>query len=102
MATHADMTTQEFERIVTDWIATARHPETKRPYTEMIYQPMHELLACDLQMLQWTTAGEGPRFGLIVHHTDAEREWAYDRQSSIGHLDKALDEAAQRGWTSSA
>ena len=187
MATHAGMTTQEFERIVTDWIATARHPETKRPYTEMIYQPMHELLAYvrehgfktyivsgggiefmrpwtekvygvppeqvigstiktsfeqrdgkfvlfrlpevdfiddktgkpvsinkflgrrpiaafgnsdgDLQMLQWTTAGEGPRFGLIVHHTDAEREWAYDRQSSIGHLDKALDEAAQRGWT---
>ena len=187
MATHAGMTTQEFERIVTDWIATARHPETKRPYTEMIYQPMHELLAYvrahgfrtyivsgggiefmrpwtekvygvppeqvigstiktsfeqrdgkfvlfrlpevdyiddkagkpvsinkfigrrpiaafgnsdgDLEMLQWTTAGEGPRFGLIVHHTDAEREWAYDRQSSIGHLDKALDEAAQRGWT---
>ena len=53
----------------------------------------------DLQMLQWTTAGEGPRFGLIVHHTDAEREWAYDRQSSIGHLDEALDEAGQRGWT---
>jgi hypothetical protein len=50
----------------------------------------------DLQMLQWTTAGEGPRFGLIVHHTDAEREWAYDRQSSIGHLDEALDEAAAR------
>jgi phosphoserine phosphatase len=187
MATHAGMSTEEFERIVRDWIATAKHPETKRPYTEMIYQPMHELLAYvrahgfktyivsgggiefmrpwtdkvygvppeqvigstiktnfeqrdgkfvlfrlpevdfiddktgkpvsinkfigrrpiaafgnsdgDLQMLQWTTAGEGPRFGLIVHHTDAEREWAYDRQSSIGHLDKALDEAAQRGWT---
>ena len=53
----------------------------------------------DLQMLQWTAAGSGPRFCLYVHHTDAEREWAYDRQSSIGKLDKGLDEAAQRGWT---
>jgi hypothetical protein len=53
----------------------------------------------DLQMLQWTTAGDGPRFGLIVHHTDAEREWAYDRKSSIGKLDKALDEAKAHGWT---
>jgi hypothetical protein len=53
----------------------------------------------DLQMLQWTTAGEGPRFGLIVHHTDADREFAYDRESHIGKLDAALDEAADRGWT---
>ena len=53
----------------------------------------------DLQMLQWTTGGDGPRFGLIVHHTDAEREYAYDRQSHVGKLDKALDEATQRGWT---
>jgi phosphoglycolate phosphatase-like HAD superfamily hydrolase len=53
----------------------------------------------DLQMLQWTTAGEGARFGLIVHHTDADREVAYDRTSHIGKLDKALDEAASRGWT---
>jgi phosphoglycolate phosphatase-like HAD superfamily hydrolase len=53
----------------------------------------------DLQMLQWTTAGQGPRFGLIVHHTDAQREFAYDRESHIGKLDKALDEAAPRGWT---
>jgi hypothetical protein len=53
----------------------------------------------DLQMLQWTTAGTGARFALIVHHTDAEREWAYDRESSIGRLDEALDEAATRGWT---
>lgn len=53
----------------------------------------------DLQMLQWTTAASGARFGLIVHHTDAEREWAYDRQSSIGRLDKALDEAKANGWT---
>ena len=187
MATHAGMTTEEFEKIVTDWIATARHPVTRRPYTEMVYQPMLELLAYlrahgfktfivsgggiefmrpwvervygippeqvigssiktqfemrdgkpvlmrlpeidfiddkagkpvginkiigrrplmafgnsdgDLQMLQWTTAGSGPRFGLIVHHTDAEREWAYDRHSSIGRLDKALDEAKGHGWT---
>jgi phosphoserine phosphatase len=53
----------------------------------------------DLQMLQWTTAGDGARFALIVRHTDAEREWAYDRESSIGRLDKALDEAQARGWT---
>ena len=187
MATHAGMTTGEFEKIVQDWIATATHPVTKRPYTAMVYQPMLELLAYlrangfktfivsgggiefmrpwaervygvppeqiigssiktqfevrngtpvlvrlpevhfiddktgkpiginahigrrpiaafgnsdgDLQMLQWTTAGPGPRFGLIVHHTDAEREWAYDRTSSIGRLDKALDEAQTRGWT---
>jgi hypothetical protein len=53
----------------------------------------------DLQMLQWTAAGSGPRFCLYVHHTDAEREWAYDRTSHIGKLDKGLDEATQRGWT---
>jgi hypothetical protein len=53
----------------------------------------------DLEMLQWTTAGSGPRFGLIVHHTDAEREYAYDRQSLVGRLDKALDQAPARGWT---
>jgi len=50
-------------------------------------------------MLQGTVAGSAPRFCLYVHHTDAEREWAYDRQSSIGRLDKGLDEAKQRGWT---
>jgi hypothetical protein len=53
----------------------------------------------DLQMLQWTAAGEGRRFCLYVHHTDAEREWAYDRDSGIGRLDKGLDEAQARGWT---
>lgn len=53
----------------------------------------------DLEMLQWSTAGSGPRFGLIVHHTDAVREVAYDRQSSIGRLDKALDMAQKKGWT---
>jgi hypothetical protein len=53
----------------------------------------------DLQMLQWTTGGKGPSFGLIVRHTDAEREWAYDRDSHVGRLDKALDEAGTRGWT---
>jgi len=50
-------------------------------------------------MLQWTTAGQGLRFALLVRHTDAKREWAYDRKSKIGHLDKALDEALNRGWT---
>jgi phosphoserine phosphatase len=187
MATHAGMTTDEFEKIVKDWIATARHPTTKRPYTEMVYQPMLELLAYlrahdfktfivsgggiefmrpwvervygippeqvvgssiktrlevragklvlvrlpevsfvddkegkpvgihthigrrpiaafgnsdgDLQMLQWTVAGRGPRLAAFVHHTDAEREWAYDRESSIGRLDEGLDEARAHGWT---
>lgn len=186
MATHAGMTTNEFEKIVTDWITTARHPVSQRPYTEMIYEPMLEVLAYlrangfktfivsgggiefmrpwtekvygippeqvigssiktkfelrdgkpvlvrlpelnfiddkagkpvainqhigrrplaafgnsdgDLQMLQWTSAGTGPRFGLIVHHTDAAREWAYDRESHIGRLNDALDEAPNRGW----
>jgi hypothetical protein len=53
----------------------------------------------DLQMLQWTAAGSGPRFCLYVHHTDAEREWAYDRQSAVGRLDAGLDEARAKGWT---
>jgi len=187
MASHAGMTTEEFEKIVADWIATAKHPKTERPYTEMIYQPMLELLAYlrangfksyivsgggiefirpwaetvygvppeqvigssikttfelrvgqpvlvrlpeidfiddgpgkpvainrqigrrpiaafgnsdgDLQMLQWTAAGAGPRFCLVVHHTDAQREWAYDRTSSIGRLVRGLDEARAGGWT---
>jgi hypothetical protein len=187
MATHAGMTTDAFAQVVTDWLATAKHPRFNRPYTELVYQPMLELLAYlrangfktyivsgggiefmrpwtekvygippeqvvgssiktrfelrdgtpvlvrlpeinfiddkagkpvgihmhigrppiaafgnsdgDLQMIQWTTAEPGARFGLIVHHTDAEREYAYDRQSSVGRLDKALDEAGRQGWT---
>ncbi|RMF99059.1 MAG: haloacid dehalogenase-like hydrolase, partial [Planctomycetota bacterium] len=187
MSTHAGMTTDEFQETVAAWLATARHPTTGRLYTEMVYQPMLELLAYlrsngfktyivsgggiefmrvfsedvygippeqvigssiqtrfevrngrpvlvrlpelnfiddkegkpvgiqqyigrrpvfaagnsdgDLQMLQWTAAGDGPRFCLLVHHTDAEREWAYDRDSHIGRLDRALDEAIRRGWT---
>lgn len=187
MATHAGMTTEEFEKIVTDWITSAKHPKTGKLYTEMVYQPMLELLAYlrangfktfivsgggiefmrpwaervygippeqvvgssiktkfelrdgkpviarlpelnffddkegkpvaiqqhigrrpiaafgnsdgDLQMLQWTAAGPGARFCLYVHHTDAEREWAYDRKSHIGKLDKGLDEAKAKGWT---
>jgi phosphoglycolate phosphatase-like HAD superfamily hydrolase len=187
MATHAGMTTDEFAATVRDWLAKARHPRFDRPYTELVFQPMLELLAYlrengfqtwivsgggveflrvfaesvygippqqvvgssiqtefqmrdgrpvlvrlpkiafiddkagkpvgihqfigrrpiaafgnsdgDLQMLQWTTLADGPRFGLLVHHTDATREWAYDRESSIGRLDAALDEAAERGWT---
>ena len=186
-ATHTGMTTEEFSKTVSDWIATAKHPKTGKLYTEMVYQPMLELLAYlrangfktfivsgggiefmrpwaekvygippeqvvgssgklkfemrdgkpvliklpavdlvddkegkpvgiqqhigrrpiaafgnsdgDLQMLQWTTAGSGARFALIVHHTDAEREWAYDRKSPIGTLDKAWDEAVAKGWT---
>ena len=60
---------------------------------------MPVILFRDLQMLQWTTAGSDTRFALIVHHTDVEREWAYDRKSGIGRLDKALDEAKKKGWT---
>ena len=187
MATHAGNTTEEFSQIVKDWLATAKHPETGRPYTDMVYQPMLELLAYlrangfktyivsgggiefmrpwtediygippeqvigssiktefelrdgtpvlvrlpeinfiddkagkpvginqhigrrpiaafgnsdgDLQMLQWTCAGSGKRFCLYLHHTDAKREWAYDRESSIGRLDKGLDEAKTKNWT---
>ncbi|OYP30474.1 HAD family hydrolase [Rhodopirellula sp. MGV] len=53
----------------------------------------------DYQMMQWTTAGEGSRFALLVHHTDADREWAYDKDSAIGKLDKGLQDAAAQGWT---
>jgi len=53
----------------------------------------------DLAMLQWTMAGPGERFALLVHHTDGEREWAYDRSSAVGRLDRALNEANARGWT---
>jgi hypothetical protein len=53
----------------------------------------------DLEMLQWTTVGNGARFALLVHHNDATREWAYDRNPSIGQLDKALDVAEAKGWT---
>jgi hypothetical protein len=52
----------------------------------------------DQQMLEWTAAGTGARFMALVHHTDAEREWAYDRNSPVGRLDKAWDEAVRRGW----
>jgi phosphoserine phosphatase len=187
MATHAGMTTEEFELTVKDWLATARHPKFKRAYTDLVYQPMLELLSylrandfktyivsgggiefvrtfsekvygippeqvigssiltkfevrngrpvlvrepkldfiddkegkpvgintfigrCpiaafgnsdgDFQMLEWVTAGTGPRFGLIIHHDDAEREFAYDRASAAGKLDRGLDEAPKRGWT---
>jgi len=187
MATHAGMTTDEFDRVVRDWIATARHPDTGRPYTEMVFQPMLELLAHlrdrgfktyivsgggvefirvfseeiygvppeqvigstirtefemtadgpvirrlpeldfiddkagkpvainrvigrrpavavgnsdgDLQMLQWTAARQGASLCVLIHHTDDRREWAYDRDSHIGRLDEALDEAQRSGWT---
>ena len=53
----------------------------------------------DLQMMQWTEAGKGKSLLVYIHHTDAEREWAYDRESHIGRLDKGLDEAKEKGWT---
>jgi phosphoglycolate phosphatase-like HAD superfamily hydrolase len=187
LASHAGTTPEEFDAAVRDWLASARHPATGRPYTDMVYVPMLELLDHlrahgfktfivsgggveflrafaettygippeqvvgssvktkyevhdgtpvlarlpeiafvddgpgkpvgiqthvgrrpiaafgnsdgDLQMLQWTAAGPGPRLALLVRHTDADREWAYDRASKIGRLDAALDAAQQRGWT---
>ena len=187
MASHAGMTREEFAETVREWLANARHPTTGRSYTQMVYQPMLELLDYlrangfktyivsgggiemirvfaeevygippeqvigstiktkfelrnghpvivrlpeidfiddkegkpvainkfigrrptaafgnsdgDLQMLQWTAAGMGPRFCLLVHHTDAEREWAYDRQSHVGRLDVAQQEAEEHQWT---
>jgi phosphoserine phosphatase len=187
MATHAGNTSEEFEQIVRDWIATAKHPKIGRLYTDMVYQPMLEVLAYlrangfktfivsgggiefmrawaesvygippeqvvgssvkttfelragkpvlvrlpeanfnddkggkpvgigqhigrrpiaafgnsdgDLQMLQYTGAGRGTRFCLYVHHDDAVREYAYDRQDHLAKLDKGLDEAAAKGWT---
>jgi hypothetical protein len=185
-ATHAGTTTDEFEAVVRDWIVSARHPTLRRPYTDLVYQPMLELLTMlrangfktyivsgggiefmrpwvervygvppeqvvgsrarmkyevrsgvpvlrrlaevdlvndragkpvgiqqvigrrpiaafgnsdgDFEMLEWVTSAHGPRFGLIVHHTDAAREWAYDRTSHVGQLARGLDEASQRGW----
>ncbi|MBK1632586.1 haloacid dehalogenase [Thiohalocapsa halophila] len=187
MATHAGLSSSEFADIAADWIATARHSRFERPYTELVYQPMLELLAYlrehgfktyivsgggiafmrpwtervygippeqvvgsqialdyklvdgeptlvrkpeiafiddkagkpvgiqrhigrrpilafgnsdgDYQMLEWTSAGPGRRLGLILHHDDAEREYAYDRDSHAGRLDKALDDAETQGWT---
>ncbi len=185
-ATQTGMSTAVFKQMVSDWIETARHPTTDRPFTEMVYQPMLEMLEYlrsngfktyivsgggiefmrawaesvygippeqvigtrtrtayeisegkptimrlpeidfiddregkplginqhigrrpvmafgnsdgDFQMLEWTTSGEGSRLGVIIHHTDADREWAYDRESSIGHLERGLDEGPDRGW----
>jgi len=187
MATHANQTTDEFARAVEAWVTTARHPEAGRLYTDMVFQPMLELLAYlrangfktfivsgggiefmrvfaervygvppeqvigssvkttfelrdgqpvlvrlpeinfiddkagkpvgiqqhigrrpiaafgnsdgDLQMLEWTAARKGPSFCLYVRHDDAAREWAYDRESHVGRLDKGLEEAKARGWT---
>ncbi len=186
-ATHAGVTTEEFRQIVLDWLATARHPRFHRPYTDLVYQPMIELMGFlrvnqfktfivsgggvefmrawtdrvygippeqvvgssgatkyvlqapdrpvlvkepkvefvddgpgkaeginrfigrrpifafgnsdgDQQMLEWTAAGAGARFMGLVHHTDAVREYAYDRNSPVGRLDKAWDEAVRRKW----
>ncbi|MDF1714879.1 MAG: HAD family hydrolase [Akkermansiaceae bacterium] len=186
MATHGGLTSEEFDKIIRDWLATAKHPTTKMAYDKMIFQPMLELLEYlrandfktfivsgggidflrvfaeeaygippeqvigssikakyevrdgkpvivkvpelnfiddkggkpvgiyqhigrrpifaagnsdgDFQMLEWTTSGKGASFGLLVHHTDAEREFAYDRKSHVGKLDKGLDAAKEKGW----
>ncbi len=186
VATHTGMTEEQFEKTVSDWLATAQHPKFKRPYTECVFQPMLELLAYlrangfktyivsggeqgfmrpftekvygvpaeqvvgtqfksqyvmkadgpviermasilsvddgpgkpeniqrflgrkpiaafgnsdgDIQMLEWTQSNTRPNLELLVHHTDAEREYAYDRTSSMGKLNKGLDEAAAKHW----
>ncbi len=186
-ATHTGMTSDEFTEVAANWIATAKHPKTGKPYTSMIYQPMLELIDYlranefkiyivsaggiefmrpwtektygippenvfgssiktkyevregtpviirlpeidfindkegkpvsilkfigkrpiaafgnsdgDFEMLEWTTAGAGARLGMLVHHDDAEREFAYDRKSPIGRLNRGLDEGPSRGWT---
>lgn len=187
MATHAGMSADQFEATVAEWLKTAKHPTTQRPYTQMVYQPMIELLHYlqandfktyivsgggvefmrvwapavynipkeqilgssvkteyslidgkptimrlpelsvnndkaqkpltiqtyigkkpviavgnsdgDLEMLQWTKSSTYPSLALLLHHTDAEREWAYDKDSAIGHLEKALPLAKQDNWT---
>ena len=184
MATHAGMSTEAFAALVRDWIATSRHPRFNRAYTDLVYQPMLELLALlransfktsgggiefmrtfsdtvygippeqvigssivtryvvqdgepvllreaslhffndkegktvaintylgrrpiaafgnsdgDFAMLEWVTGGPGARFGLILHHDDAEREFAYDRDAGLARLARGLDEAPLRGWT---
>lgn len=187
MATHAGISTEEFEKISSDWIKNARHPKFKRPYTQLVYQPMLELLAYlrangfktfivsgggiefmrpwtervygippeqvvgssiktkyevrngvpelirlpevnfiddkagkpvginqhigrrpiaafgnsdgDLEMIKWSTAGGGARLGMIVHHDDAQREYAYDQNTHVGKLDHGLTEAPKKGWT---
>lgn len=186
MATHAGMKSEQFADTVREWLATARHPKLGRPYTDLVFQPMLELLAYlrasgfrtwivsgggieflrvfaeesygippeqvigssirtryevrdgqpaivrlpevdfvddragkpvgihkfvgrrpiaafgnsdgDFEMLEWVSSGSGARLALLVHHDDAEREFAYDRKSAFGRLDRGLDEAAKRGW----
>jgi len=185
-ATHADMTREEFNKVVVSWLETSKNPLTGQHYQDMYYQPMRELLNYlrengfktyivsgggadfirvfserlygippeqvigsrlkaryeenngkpqivttdevefvndkegkpigisqmigrrpifaagnsdgDLQMLEWVTSGPGPRFGMLIHHTDAKREWAYDRKSRVGRLDRALKAAKPSGW----
>ncbi|MEJ2275831.1 MAG: HAD family hydrolase [Woeseiaceae bacterium] len=186
MASHAGMTSDAFDASVRSFLSTAKHPQKDRLFTELVYQPMLELLDYlrangfktwivsgggidflrtfsesvygippeqvvgssieiefemrasgpvllrkpamnfiddkagkpvgihrhigrrpiaafgnsdgDLQMLQWTMAGDGPRLAALVHHTDAEREWAYDKDSHVGGLDAALAQARSDGW----
>ncbi len=183
---HAGNTTEEFEQIVSKWISTAKHPTSQKLYTEMVYQPMLELINylqqkrfkvfivsgggldfmrawCedvygipkdqvvgsttvteydynkgepvirrkaemeflndkegkpisihkyigrnpaiavgnsdgDLQMLRWGDSNSFKSLQIYVHHTDSVREWAYDRNSAIGHFDKGLDEAKNKNW----
>ena len=104
-ATHSGMTATEYEQTVSDWLATHKQPKFKRLYSECIYEHIgrRPILAfgnsdADMQMIQYTKAGKGRRLALFVHHTDAEREYAYDRKSHVGVLDKALDTAKANDW----
>lgn len=186
MATSTGTTTDEFAAIIKEWLVYSRHPTTGKPYTQMVYQPMLELMDYlrandfkvfivsggglgflrpwteavygvppeqvigtsietsyevidgypaivrepelhflndkatkpvainrfigrrpilaagnsdgDFEMLEWTTSGDGARLGMLIHHTDANREWAYDRESISGRLDRGLDAADAKGW----
>jgi hypothetical protein len=104
MATHSGTTTDEFTKIVPDWIATARHSRFGRPFSSSC-SPISARAASRRSASRaaastsCASGRSGARFIGIVHHTDAEREWAYDRASDVGRLDKALDEGTARGWT---
>jgi len=127
-AANSGMTVDAYDQTIRDWLAKARHPKFNRPYTDLVYQPQLELLAYlrangfktfivsggtiefmrpwaekaygipPEQVMQYTAGGGGEYLALLVHHDDAAREFAYDRQSKIGKLDKAWDEAVTRHW----
>jgi FMN phosphatase YigB (HAD superfamily) len=96
--THSGMTIQQFQEIVKKWLAEAKHPRFKRPYTECVYQPMLELMQY-LRANGFKTYIDGARLMMLVHHDDARREYAYGAESKIGTFSDALmAEAKKKGW----